>query len=361
MPVDRLQKLRPLIAQGGLDALLLCQQDNYCYVSGFTGSSGWLLISDRDAILATDFRYVEQAKQEVGNFQINPIRGGLPDWLPDLACSLGWHNLGFEANHISFATHNRLHEALRARNLDLELVPTVDVVERLRCIKEPDELECIAQAAKLVDAAFEQARALVRPGMTETELAWEIEAFIRQSGSQGVPFDVMVASGPNSALPHAKPSGRAIGQNEPVVIDMGARINGYCSDCSRTLCLGQPTRTLSEVYNIVLEAQLGAIHQITKSMTAAEADQLARDAIKQAGYGDAFGHGLGHGVGLAVHEAPRVTPNSSDSLADGMVFTIEPGIYIPGFGGCRIEDTVVLEEGKVRPLTQSEKVMEVIS
>jgi len=138
-------------------------------------------------------------------------------------------------------------------------------------------------------------------------------------------------------------------------------LTAIAATCSRTLCLGQPTRTLSEVYNIVLEAQLGAIHQITKSMTAAEADQLARDAIKQAGYGDAFGHGLGHGVGLAVHEAPRVTPNSSDSLADGMVFTIEPGIYIPGFGGCRIEDTVVLEEGKVRPLTQSEKVMEVIS
>ena len=360
MPLDRLQKLRPLIAQDGLDGLLLCQRENCRYVSGFTGSSGWLLISDKDAILATDFRYVEQAKQEASNFKINPVKGELLDWLPELASSLGWHNLGFEANHISFATYNQLNETLRAKHLGLEIVPTTGIVERLRCIKEPEELEYITRAAKLVDAAFEQARSLIHSGITERRLAWEMEAFIRQRGSQGVPFDIMVASGPNSALPHAKPSERTIGQNEPVIIDMGARINGYCSDCSRTLCLGQAPRTLSEIYNVVLEAQLRAIRQIKTNMTAAEADQLARSTIKQAGYGDAFGHGLGHGVGLAVHEAPRAAPASSDSLAEGMVFTVEPGIYIPGFGGCRIEDMVVLEEGKARALTKSEKAMGVV-
>ncbi len=360
MLLDRLHKLRPLIAQDGLDGLLLSQQENCRYVSGFTGSSGWLLISQKDAILATDFRYVEQAKQEVSNFEITPIRGELPDWLPKVASNLGWHNLGLEANHISFATYSHLNETLRTKHAGIEIVPTTGLVERLRCTKEPEELEYITEAAKLVDAAFEQARSLIHPGITERRLAWEIEVFIRQGGSQGIPFDIMVASGPNSALPHAKPSERAIGQNEPVIVDMGARINGYCSDCSRTLCLGQAPRTLSEIYDIVLEAQLRAIRQIKTNMTAAEADRLARSTIKKSGYGDAFGHGLGHGIGLSVHEAPRASPGSSDQLAEGMVFTVEPGIYIPGFGGCRIEDMVVLEEGKARALTESERVMEVL-
>jgi Xaa-Pro aminopeptidase len=191
--------------------------------------------------------------------------------------------------------------------------------------------------------------------MTEKEVAWEIEKNLRQKGSEGVPFEIIVASGPNSALPHARPTDKTICPGEPVVIDMGARINGYCSDLSRTLFLGRANETFQEIYNIVLQAQTAAIEGTKSEMLASQADQLARSVIQQAGYGDAFGHGLGHGVGLAVHESPRLGLSSSDSLVDGMVFTIEPGIYLAGQGGVRIEDMVVLENGKARVLTKATK------
>ena len=361
MATRRLQKLRPVAVGKGFDILLVSQPENCRYLSGFTGSSGWLLISDEQAVLATDFRYIEQARQEAPDFEIIQIRGGLPDWLPELAYNSGWHKLGFEANHISFASYNQFSQVAESKRLNLELTPTTSLVEGLRCIKEAGELELIMKAVELTDTAFERAKLMIHPGVTEKEAAWEIEKCLRQSGSDEIPFDVIVASGPNSALPHAKPTERKISQNEPVLIDMGARIGGYCSDFSRTLCLGEPDRTLSEIYRVVLEAQLTATEEIRSGMTANQADQLARSIIERAGYGEAFGHGLGHGVGLEVHESPRLAQNSSDLLADGMVFTIEPGIYLPGLGGVRIEDMVVLEKGKPKALTQSEKAMEVIT
>jgi len=232
-------------------------------------------------------------------------------------------------------------------------------VAHLRSIKEPEELELIIKAVELTDAAFEQVKAIIHPGVTEKEAAWEIEKFLRQNGSEGVPFEIIVASGPNSALPHAKPTERIICSGEPVLIDMGARVGSYCSDFSRTLCLGKNLEAvsyqLSAIYNIVLEAQLLAIDRIKSGMTAAEADKLARSIIEQAGYGDNFGHGLGHGVGLTIHELPTLSATSSDLLGDSMVFTIEPGIYLAGYGGVRIEDTVTLKKGKVEVLTKSEK------
>ncbi|MCK4581292.1 MAG: aminopeptidase P family protein [Dehalococcoidia bacterium] len=360
MPVDRLHKLRRVIAREGLDGLLVSKPVNCRYVSGFTGSSGAVLVSHKHAILATDFRYIEQAGHETRNLEITRTEGDLHDWLPQLVSSLGWHSLGFEANHICFAVHRQLKHAIRAKQLNLELIPRTGLVEHLRSTKEPGELGLIVQAANLTDAAFKQARTSIHPGTTEKSLAWEIENLLREGGSEGVPFDLVVASGPNAALPHAKPSDRVIGQKEAVIIDMGARIEGYCSDFSRTLCLGRADEALAEIHRVVLEAQLAGIRQITAKLTGAEADQLARTIIEQGGRGEAFGHGLGHGVGLEVHEAPRIGPNSSDLLIDGMVFTIEPGIYVPGFGGCRIEDVVVLEKGRVRVLTESEKTMEVI-
>ena len=356
--LNRLRKLRPTIAEKGLDALLVSQPENYLYLSGFTGSSGWLLISEKHAILATDFRYTEQAKKEAPEFEITQVKGGLHDWLPDLISNLGCHRLGFEANHISFITHCQLSESLKSK-LSIDLVPTTNLVEHLRAIKETGEIELIAEAIDLTDTAFDYAKSIIHPGMTEREAAWEIEKFLRQNGSDGIPFDVILASGPNSALPHAKPTERIIRSSEPVLIDMGARVNGYCSDFSRTLCLGKELHDdsykLSAIYDIVLRAQLTAIEKITAGMTAVHADHLARIVIEQAGYGDAFGHSLGHGVGLALHESPTLGPNSSDPLADGMVFTIEPGIYIAGWGGIRIEDMVTLEKGKVKTLTKSEK------
>jgi Xaa-Pro aminopeptidase len=188
--------------------------------------------------------------------------------------------------------------------------------------------------------------------MAEEEVAWEMERFLRERGSQPLPFEVIVASGPNSALPHARPTSRPIGPGEPVLIDFGARVDGYSSDISRTICLGQADDTYKKVYNTVLAAQLKAISGIKAGMSGQQADALARETVKKAGYGENFGHGLGHGLGLAVHEAPRLGPGSETVLADGMVFSIEPGIYLPGWGGVRIEDTIVMECGRIRVLSQ---------
>jgi Xaa-Pro aminopeptidase len=353
--IKRLRKLQTSIAEKGLDALLLSQPENLRYLSGFTGSSGWLLISGQNAILATDFRYAEQAKGESPDFEIIQAKQGLHNWLPGLVSDLGWHKLGFEANFISYDSSHKLSEAIETRQVNLELVPTTGIVEQLRSIKEPEELGFIIKAVELADAAFEQAKAIIRPGMTEKETAWEIEKFLRQEGSEGIPFEIIVASGPNSALPHARPTEKILCSGEPVLVDMGARINGYCSDFSRTLFLGKADKTLQEIYNIVLKAQTAAIEGIESDMDASQTDQLARSVVEQAGYGDAFGHGLGHGVGLAVHEFPTLGPSSSDSLADGMVFTIEPGIYLAGQGGVRIEDMVVLKNGKAKVLSKAKR------
>ena len=363
--ISRLQKLRPLITERGLDTLLVSQPENCRYLCGFTGE-GHLFISSSHALLITDSRYTEQAKEEASGFEIIQIKGGLSDWLPDLVADFGWHKLGFEANFISYDSYYKLSEAIKTEQLNFELVPTTSLVERLRAIKEPEELELILKAVDLTDAAFEYAKSLIHPGVTEKESAWEIEKFLRQKGSEEVPFDLIVASGPNSALPHAKPTEREIRSGEPVLIDMGAKISGYCSDFSRTLSLRaqrsnlKADKTLQQIYNIVLKAQTTAIEGIESGIDASQADRLARDVIEQAGYGDAFGHSLGHGVGLAVHEFPALASNSRDCLLNGMVFTIEPGIYIPEWGGVRIEDMVILEEGRARVLTKSEKIMEII-
>jgi len=351
--IRRLQKLRTSLAEKGLDAFLLSQPENLRYLSGFTGSSGWLLVSGQNAILATDFRYLEQAKDESPDFEIIETKQELRDWLPGLVSDLGWHKLGFEANFISCDSFHKLSEAIKTRQANLELVPTTGIVEQLRSIKEPEELGFIKKAVELVDAVFEQAKAIIRPGTTEKEAAWEIEKILRQEGSEGMPFEIIVASGPNSALPHARPTEKIIRSGEPVLIDMGARISGYCSDFSRTLLLGKADKTLQKIYNIVLKAQTTAIEGVESGMDASQADRLARSVVEQSGYGDAFGHGLGHGVGLAVHEFPTLGPSSSDSLVDGMVFTIEPGIYLAGQGGIRIEDMVVLENGKAKVLSKA--------
>jgi Xaa-Pro aminopeptidase len=356
MPITRrLQRLRSSVEEKGLDAILISQRENVHYLSGFTGSSGSLLISGQDAILATDFRYTEQAERESTDFQITQTKQQLHDWLPGVVSGLGWHKLGFEADFVSYDSYYKLVEAIKTKQVNLKLIPTTSMVEQLRSTKEPEELVFIKKAAELTDAVFEQTKPVIRPGLTEREAAWEIEKNLRQEGSEGIAFDIIVASGLNSALPHAQPTERTICSGEPVLIDMGARINGYCSDFSRTIFLGKPNKTFRDIYDVVLKAQMAAIEGIQSNMDAPQADHFARSIIEQAGYGDCFGHGLGHGVGLAVHEAPAINPSSSDSLTDGMVFTIEPGVYLAGQGGVRIEDLIVLENGKTRVLSRGSK------
>ncbi len=352
---DRLQKLRQGLDEKEVDGIFISQPENRRYLSGFDGSAGFLVITPEDAILATDFRYLAQAKSQAPDYKLFQITNDIGDWFPRLVAELGIKRLGFEAGHLSFARHQQLSDILKKGESQLRLIPVDGMVESLRPIKEPEEIELITQAAEIADAAMEYIRDRIHPGITEKEAAWEIEKFMRENGSQTLPFDIIVASGPNSTFPHAQPSTRAIQEAEPVIIDIGARVGGYGSDLSRTICLGTAEGTFNKIYDTVLGAQATAMTIIKPGMSGGEADQLARTIIEQAGYGEAFGHGLGHGVGLAPHEPPRLGPNSPEKLIDGMVFTIEPGIYVDGWGGVRIEDLVVMENGKVREISKAPK------
>jgi Xaa-Pro aminopeptidase len=350
---NRLQRLHQRLGEREIDGILVSQPENRYYLSGFDGSAGYLLITPQNKILATDFRYIEQAQRQAPDYKIFLISGDIPDWFPKLVADLGLKRLGFEDGHITFAMHQQLTDILKQSQL--KLLPVDGLIESLRVIKEPEEIELITKAVEISDNAFEYIKDMVHTGMSEKEVAWEIEKFLREKGSEPIPFDIIVASGPNSALPHAKPSSGTIHPGEPIIIDIGARVGGYSSDLSRTICLGTADDTFNKVYDTVLRAQLTAIAAIKKGMTGGEIDDLARMVIKQAGYGEAFGHGLGHGIGLAPHEQPRLGPNSSEPLAAGMVFTIEPGIYLTGWGGVRIEDVVVMEEGKISVISKARK------
>lgn len=349
----RVEKLRQELPEKGLEAVLISNAHNRSYLSGFVGTAGFLLITPQEAILATDFRYVEQASLQAPDFKIHRIEGEVEKWFPGLAAQVGVQRIGFEAEDVSFATHRRLKDAVAEARV--ELVPTDGLVEQLRAIKDDAELGHIQRAIALADAAFEHVAAGMRPSMTERQVAWELERFIRENGGEGVSFELIVAAGPNGAKPHHHPTDRPIGRGEPVVMDLGAIAGGYCSDLTRTVCMGEPDSTFEKIYDIVLGAQLAAIATVGVGMTGEQADGLARKVILEAGYGDNFGHGLGHGVGLEIHEHPRLGKASSDVLKDGMVVTIEPGIYLTGWGGVRIEDMVVLENGRARVLTRAPK------
>ncbi|MBI2869876.1 MAG: aminopeptidase P family protein [Chloroflexi bacterium] len=353
--LDRLQRLRAGLAEKEIESMLVSQPENRFYLSGFSGSAGYLLVTPDRAVLATDFRYIEQAKAQAPDYEIFRAAGDIAGWLPEMARDLGIRALGFEAANVTFSLYQQLKDGIKEKDTGNRLVPLNGVVESLRVVKEPEEIAFMEQAARIADGAFEYAESFIQPGMTEREAAWEIEKAMRERGSQALPFDIIVASGPNAAMPHAQPSARRIGLGEPVVIDMGARHEGYACDLTRTICLGNQDDTFKRVYDVVLGAQLTAIAIVKDGMTGEQADSLARKVIEQAGYGEAFGHGTGHGVGLATHEPPRLAPKSADVLKKGMVFTIEPGVYLPGWGGVRIEDLVQMEEGRVRVLSGARK------
>lgn len=352
---NRLQKLRLKLTEQELDGIFISQPENRQYLSGFDGSAGYLLITQHDAVLATDSRYTEQGKIQSPDYEIFLISNSLSEWFLRFTSRLDAGRLGFESCHLTFATYQKLLETLDQAKSPIKLVPVEGLVEPLRAVKEPEEIDLITKATEITDKVFNYLHKIVRSGMTEKELAWELEKFFHDNGSQGLAFETIVASGPNGAMPHAKPSERQISQGEPVVVDMGARFGDYASDMTRTFCLGTPDDTFKKVYDTVLGAQLTAETLIKDGMTGEEADRLARTVIEEAGYGEAFGHSLGHGVGLAIHEQPRLGSRSADILASGMVFTIEPGIYLPGWGGVRIEDTVLLDGGKVRVLSRALK------
>ena len=357
MTAERLCRLREKLAEKELDAIFITTPENRRYLSGFTGSAGHLLVSARRAVLATDFRYWEQAQQQSPDFELVKVIGGLETWLPQALGDTGARRVGYEAANMSVALYNLVVETLKKMETPQrpEFTPTQDVVEGLRVVKDDAERAAIERAVRCADDAFTAVAAQLRPGMTEQEVAWKLEQHMREHGAESVSFDIIVAAGPNGAMPHHHPSERRIEKGEPVVIDMGARADGYCSDMTRTVILGRADKQFRKVYDIVLGAQMTAAETVQAGMTGHDGDALARSVIEKAGFGEAFGHGLGHGVGLAVHENPRVGRNAKDVLGDGMVFTIEPGIYIPGWGGVRIEDIVSMEKGRARGMTHAPK------
>lgn len=347
----RLTKLRNSLPALSVDAILISQPENRRYLSGFSGSAGWLLITAGRAILATDFRYYEQVGREAPDFELAKITTEFPKVLSTLLSDLGVRRLGFESQHV---TVDQLHTWSQAIE-DVQWVPLKETLEAIRAMKDEAEIDALRRSAALTDAAFAHLLEVIRPGMTERDAAWEIESYMRTHGAQKVAFDLIVAAGPNGALPHAQPGDHAIQAGEPIVVDIGCVVDGYCSDMTRTFCLGQPSPKYLEVYELVLRAQETAEAGIRSGMTGVDSDRLARDLIVAAGYGEQFGHGLGHGVGLAVHESPRASRLSTDTLQPGMSLTVEPGIYLPGEFGVRIEDLAIIRDKGVEILTGTPK------
>lgn len=351
----RIGKLRNNLNKIGVDSILVCQPENIYYLSGFNGTDGHLLITKECNILITDFRYEEQAKIQATEFEILTVTDGIKDWLPKLIDGETVKNIGFESNYLSFSKYNQIIHTLEENNFHINLTPLDEFLNFQRAIKEVKEIEFITSAVTLADAAINYFVHIVKPGMTEIEVAWETEKYLREKGSQTLPFNVIVASGPNSSQPHACATDRKIQKGEPILIDLGAKVQSYVSDVSRTIILGDPDDTFKRVYEIVLKAQQSAIEGITSGMSGKQADSLAREVIEHSGYGKRFGHSLGHGLGLSVHEEPYLRHNYQKKLVNKMVITIEPGIYIPRWGGIRLEDTAILENGKIKVLSQVEK------
>ncbi len=334
-----------------IDTLMVSTEENRRYLSGFTGedtqcdeSAGSLFISGHELILATDSRFDLQASHEALNFDIVCYREGLEKALPGILKRLRSKRLGFESVRMSYQQFQALEKIISSARMGTEMVSTEGVVEHLREIKDEEEIEKTRQALLLAEKAFQRVLQEIKPGMTEKKIAWLLEKEMRESGAQALSFPCIVASGPNSALPHAIPGDRAWMKGEPLLFDWGAKLNGYCSDTSRTLFCGTADSTFKKVFQTVVDAQKKAIDAIREGAGTQAVDRIARDHIENKGFKGKFGHGLGHGTGLAVHEAPRLSPLKDSVLKTGMLVTVEPGIYLPDWGGVRVENQVVVRD-----------------
>ncbi len=342
-------RLRDLIAEGPR-ACLITNLTNIRYLCGFTGSAAALVVTADDAVLITDSRYELQAAEEAPECRLH-IAPRLLDGVLAVVRAAGARTLGFEAEQVTV----RLHEQLTAGLPGVMLDATAGLVEGLRMTKEPGEIERIAEAAELTDATFDHLCHIMRPGLPERQLLLETEVFMRQQGADGPAFPPIIAAGPRGALPHANPSERPLQAGDLVVVDIGARLAGYCSDLTRTVAIGRAADWQREIYRVCHAAQAAALAALRPGRPCAEVDTTARAVIEQAGYGERFGHGLGHSLGLETHEGPRLSRLEERSIAPGMVLTVEPGIYLPDRGGVRIEDLVEITADGHRLLSHAPK------
>jgi Xaa-Pro aminopeptidase len=357
----RIERVRKSMAEQGLDGLLITNPNNRRYLSGFTGhdappldSAGFFFVGKSDLCLVTDGRYGIQAGRELHpelGISVVVQQCKLVQTVAEQIKERKPGKLGFETAHILHLWWSQIGEALPG----VKFEATKGIVEELRAVKDEDEMRIIRRAISISDEAFNIMSRRIEAGMTEKQVAWEIEKLMRDLGADERAFGTIVAAGPNGALAHAVPGDRPIQEGEPVVIDMGAQLHGYSSDMTRTLCLGEPSYKFKEIYNLVLEGHLRAEQELRPGMTGKEADALARDPIDAAGYAEAFSHSLGHGIGLEVHEGPSLRKTIEDTIPVGAVTSVEPGIYIEGWGGVRIEDLVLFKEDSVEVLTAADK------
>jgi Xaa-Pro aminopeptidase len=347
------ERLAGLVEEAGLDRILVTDLVNVRYLTGFGGTNGVCVCGDGVRVFLTDFRYTERAETEVEGWEVVTV---LDDWLGGIAERLSG-KVGFEDDHLAVRTLAKLREKV---GKGVELEPAGGTVEKLRRVKDEAELSAIVAASELADEVWRWSLERGLLGRSERDVATAAEARIRELGAEPS-FPAIVAAGPNGALPHAEPGKREIGSGELVVFDMGAKLDGYCSDGTRTFAAGEPDERAREVYETVRLAQAAALEAVVAGAEGGAVDGVARELIEQAGHGDRFGHGLGHGVGLEVHEAPRLSQRSEDLLAAGEVVTVEPGIYLPGELGVRIEDLVVVTEEGHRNLSGLPKKLEIVA
>jgi Xaa-Pro aminopeptidase len=352
--MNRLQMIKDALDARGIDGFLVTDLTNIRYLSGFSGSSACLLITKRENFFFTDFRYEEQSKKETSGFDILIEREERPKRIVEKAKSLGLGALGFEAT-VTYA----FYRSLLRRGFKVKAV--TDLVEDLRRVKNQAELKLISTSIARAERAFGEVRPHIRTGATERQVALRLEEELKKNGCASLPFDIIVAAGPRSSMPHAKPTDSRIRAGDLVVIDWGGEAGGYYSDMTRTLLIGGANMSKKiEIYETVLQANMKAISSVREGVHARTVDGAARDVIGKAGYGEYFGHGTGHGVGLEVHERPRISRLGKETVRSGMVFTIEPGIYLPGVGGVRIEDMVVAAVKGCRVLTTLPKGIDIL-
>ncbi|EOP66905.1 xaa-Pro dipeptidase [Bacillus cereus VDM006] len=348
--MEKIERLRSAFDEAGIDGIVLTNEYSRRYMANFTGTAGVVLISKERALFITDFRYVEQASKQAVGYEIVQHSGLILDEVAKQVKELGIQKLGFEQDTLTYSSYVTHNEAIEA-----EFIPTSGLVEKLRLIKTDSEIKILKEAAQIADAAFEHILSFIRPGVSEIEVSNELEFFMRKQGATSSSFDIIVASGLRSALPHGVASEKVIEKGDFVTLDFGAYYKGYCSDITRTIAVGEPSDKLKEIYTIVLEAQLHGVNGIKAGLTGREADALTRDYITEKGYGEYFGHSTGHGIGLEIHEAPGLAFRSDTVLEPGMAVTVEPGIYIPGVGGVRIEDDIIVTSEGNEVITKSPK------
>lgn len=351
--MDRRERVAVRMEQAGLPALLTWTAENRRYLTGFTGSAGYVLFTPQETVLLVDGRYAAQARAQTRGVTVVDFGTGVA-WLHGVCEQvrrLGLTEIGFEDDTVSVKAHAALCESLP----EVAWVGVSGLVESVRHIKEAAEIATMREAARLADEAFLHVLDSIRPGVVERDIALELEVFMRRRGAAGPAFDTIVASGERSALPHGRASGKEIGLDEFVTLDFGCYLDGYASDLTRTVFVGRPGERHRDIYDTVLRAQETALAGLAPGLTGERADALARDVITAAGLGDAFIHSTGHGLGLAVHEGIRLASKSEDVLQEGMAVTVEPGVYLAGFGGVRIEDDAVITAGGSERLTWSPK------